>query len=86
MKTYSACFLTKDINNVNNGKPYWITNWYQNNSLDDFDWDKIKKYAIREGLLAYGYTYGENSNSIRSKKNRTIIENLENEVNDNIRN
>lgn len=73
MKTYSLCVLVSDKNNLNKGKPYWVTNWYENQSMNDFDWDKVESFCIENGNLAYGYIYGNDSRKLKSNKNRTIL-------------
>lgn len=73
MKTYSLCILIIDRDGLNNGTPYWVTNWYENQNVDDFDWDKIESSCVKNGNLAYGYVYGNNSRNLTSDKNRTIL-------------
>jgi hypothetical protein len=68
MKTYSVCTKVKK-----EGGQYWITNWHKTFNLEDIDFNKVDEFCINNGYVAYGYMYGEKSNSLRSSKCRTIL-------------
>jgi hypothetical protein len=73
MKTYSlAIKVHKET--VNEGKPYWITNWHQYNNLEDIDWNEVKQFVLNNPqYIAYGYYYGNNSRKLTSDKCRTVL-------------
>lgn len=69
MKTYSVAIQGK------NG--IWVTNIGQFNTIDEIDWDAVKKLCIKNGDLAYGYYYGHKSNTLTSPQCRTVMEVIE---------
>lgn len=72
MKTYSIVFYETSCGW--DGKPHerWFYNYYQNNSLDEFDWKKLFEY-IKENdkclKIAYQYCYESRNEHPRVKKN-----------------
>jgi hypothetical protein len=66
MKTYSVAIKSK--------KGYWLTNWNQYFSLEDINWEEVKRFAS-EG---YGYYFGHNSRNLCSDRTRTVLFEREN--------
>jgi hypothetical protein len=65
-KTYSIAILNK------NG--IWITNIQKYFSLDEIGgFDKVEKFCLDHGDIAYGYYYGTKSNTLTSNKCRTLV-------------
>jgi hypothetical protein len=73
MKTYSLCFLNPNKTGLDNGKPYWVTNWYEYASKNDINFKRVKEYCSRKGYLAYGVMYGHNSRNLTSARCREIL-------------
>ena len=72
MKTYSIVFY--EISCGWDGKHHerWFYNYYQNNSLDEFDWTEILEYIKEKDKylkIAYQYCYESRNEHPRVKKN-----------------
>ena len=59
-----------------NGK-YWITNWFQYNSKEEIDWERVEEFCKKKRYSKYGFMYGTKSRNLISDNNRTIVGNLE---------
>jgi len=68
MKTYSVTIKTLEGN--------WITNWYEYINFGDIDWNKVEDFCKRNGCLAYGFYFGNNSKDLASSNNRTVIKEI----------
>lgn len=64
-KTYSVCFQNK--------RGDWITNWYTYFHLDEIDWKKVAAFARQRGDQAYGYMFGNKSNTLTAARCRTEV-------------
>ena len=58
---------------IQNKLGIWITNWHKYYDLNDIDFDKVKDYCIKNGDKAFGYYYGNKSNTLTSSKCRTVL-------------
>lgn len=74
MKTYSVVFY--EIASGWDGKPHerWFYNYYQNYSLDDFDWKRLLEYIkSNDKCLKIAYQYCNDSRNEHPKVKKNVV-------------
>ena len=69
MKTYSLCFYK-----YWRGELIWVVNWYQNYSLDDFDWERIREeFENNKDIKKVAYQYCIDSRGWHPRVKKHIV-------------